>query len=127
MKPDKQHLIHDLLDGEHDGRRETILLAGAQILRRRRQRRGVSRGLAFVMVLAVIGFWIELTNSHKPSAKLPAQTAVSPEPVRPQALTDDQLLALFPNTPVGLATLADGRKLLLFPRPGDEQKFITRL
>jgi hypothetical protein len=46
---------------------------------------------------------------------------------QPQSLTDDELLALFPNTPVGLATLADGKKRLIFPRSGDEQKFVTRL
>jgi hypothetical protein len=34
---------------------------------------------------------------------------------------------LFPNTPVGLASLPDGKKRLIFPRPGDEQRFITKL
>jgi len=37
------------------------------------------------------------------------------------------LLALFPDTPVALATLSDGSKRLIFPRPGDDQKFVTRL
>jgi len=46
---------------------------------------------------------------------------------QPHSLTDDELLALFPNTPVGLATLPDGKKLLIFPRPGDEKRFVTRL
>jgi hypothetical protein len=48
-------------------------------------------------------------------------------PLQAQSLTDDQLLGFFPNTPVGLATLPDGKKLLIFPRPGDEARFITRL
>jgi hypothetical protein len=48
-------------------------------------------------------------------------------PVRVQYLTDDELLALFPDTPVGLIKTADGRKRLIFPRPGDEEKFITHL
>ena len=41
--------------------------------------------------------------------------------------TNDQLLALFPDTPVGLAKLPNGKKLLIFPRAGDEQKFVTHL
>jgi hypothetical protein len=47
----------------------------------------------------------------------------------PQAreLTDEQLLSLFPNTPVGLATLPNGKKLLLFLRPADAAKYATRL
>jgi hypothetical protein len=58
---------------------------------------------------------------------------ISPSPAKPaaplqaQSLTDEELLSLFPNTPVGLATLPNGKKLLLFPRPGDAAKFITRL
>jgi hypothetical protein len=47
--------------------------------------------------------------------------------IQPRSLTDDELLALFPNTPVGLATLPDGKKLLIFPRPGDEKRFVIRL
>ena len=37
----------------------------------------------------------------------------------------DELLALFPDTPVGLITTADGRKRLIFPHPGDEQRLIA--
>ena len=125
MKPEKQQLIHDLLDGE--SRRETTLLAGAKILRRRRHWRAVTRGLAFVLVLAGAGLWFERMDSPKPSVQTPARAAVSPAPAQPQALTDDQLLALFPDTPVALATLPGGRKLLIFPRAADEQKFVTHL
>jgi len=42
-------------------------------------------------------------------------------------MTDDELLALFPDTPVGLIQTADSRKRLIFPQPGDEEKFITKL
>ena len=55
----------------------------------------------------------------------PAESA-SPA-ARVQYLTDDELLALFPNTPVGLIRTADGRKRLVFLHPGDEEKFITHL
>lgn len=74
---------------------------------------------------------VESTSQQETSAGADADARrlvaakLSP-PVRSQSLTDDELLALFPNTPVGLATLPDGRKRLIFPRPGDEKRFITR-
>jgi hypothetical protein len=128
MKPDQRHLIHDLLDGERDARREATLLAGGRILRRRRQLRVAARGLFFLAVLVVAGFWFARTNPHQTIAHAPMQVdAPVASTQQPQAMTDDELLALFPNTPVGLATLADGRKRLIFPHPGDEQRFVTRL
>jgi hypothetical protein len=127
MKPDRRHLIHDLLDGERDTRREATLLAGGRILRRRRQLRMAARGLFFLASLVAVSFWFGRPNPHQTIAHAPLQ-AVSPvASSQPQALTDDELLALFPDTPVGLATLADGSKRLIFPHPGDERKFVTRL
>jgi hypothetical protein len=35
--------------------------------------------------------------------------------------------ALFPKTPVGIARLSNGHKVLIFPQPGDEKRFITHL
>ena len=122
MKPEKQRLLHDLLGG--DERREATLLAGARILRRRRQWRATSRGLVIVLAMATAGLWLERADLSKPTVGKPAQLAAAPVPARPQAFTDDQLLALFPNIPVGLAKLPDGHKRLIFPRPGDEQKFV---
>ncbi len=125
MKPEKQQLIHDLL-GDDENRGPT-LLAGSLILRRRRHWRVGSRVLAFVLLPALAGLWFERTYSPKPQIQTPAQAAVPPPPSQPQAYTDEQLLALFPNTPVGLVTLPDGRKRLIFPHPGDEQKFLVHL
>ncbi len=124
MKPEKQRLLHDLLGGDEG--REATLAAGARILRRRRQWRAASRGLALALALAAAGVWLERANSPKPVVAKTPQLAAVPTPARPQAFTDEQLLALFPNTPVGLVKLSDGRKRLIFPRPGDEQKFIAR-
>lgn len=125
MKPEKQRLIHVLLDDER--RRESTLLAGARILRHRRRWRMARGGFAFALVLTAAVMWFLPSTSRR----APLQASVSPAklspPVRSQSLTDDELLALFPNTPVGLATLPDGRKRLIFPRPGDEKRFITRL
>ena len=66
MKPEKQRLIDDLL--RDAGRREATLLAGARILRRRRQGRVALRGLAIAMVLVLAGFWFERINSPRPPA-----------------------------------------------------------
>ena len=125
MKPEKHQLIRDLLDG--DGRREATLLAGGRILRRRRRWRAASRGMAVLLVLLVGGLWLERLNTPEPSAQASTPARAAAKPAQPQALTDDELLALFPNTPVGLATLSDGRKRLIFPHAGDEQRFVTRL
>jgi hypothetical protein len=125
MKPEKQQLIQDLLGD--DDRREATLLAGARALRRRQHRRAATRGLAIALALVLSGVCFERVNSRRQSVRNTMSAAAASEPVKAHALTDDELLALFPNTPVGLATLADGKKRLIFPRPGDEQRFITRL
>jgi len=124
MKPEKQDLIGDLLDGGTS--REATLLAGARILRRRRFWRAARRGAAATALVA-IGVTLFLRNATPPS---PRMVSVAPKMVPApvvQALTDDELLALFPKTPVALASSPDGKKRLIFPRPGDEKKFITRL
>lgn len=124
MKPEKQQLIHDLLDGE--SRRDATLLAGSAILRRRRQWR-VGRQVFGLIALATVAMWfVEQTNRRQASVQNATPTK-SPSPFQAQSLTDDQLLKLFPNTPVALATLPNGKKMLIFPRPGDEAKFMTRL
>jgi hypothetical protein len=128
MKPEKQQLLHDLLGD--DRCREATLLAGAQVLRQRRQYRAATRILALLLVLSITGICLEREYLHRPSTPALAQhsiAAVSTSAPKPEAISDDQLLALFPQTPVGLLTLSDGHKRLVFPHPGDEQKFLTRL
>jgi hypothetical protein len=111
MKPEKRHLIDDLLDEEGDARREATLLASARILRRRRWRRVMVQSLAVVAILGIAALMLP-----------------RPTPPRPVVLTSiAELLDLFPNTPVGLAKLTNGKKRLIFPRPGDEARFLTRL
>jgi len=126
MKPEKQQLIHDLLGDE--SRRETTLLAGARILRRRRHWRVATRGLALALVATAAVLSLEQKKSHPPSVQTSLPVSTPAASVQPRSLTDDELLAIFPtNTPVGLATLADGKKRLIFPRPGDEKRFVIRL
>lgn len=126
MKPEKQNLIHDLLDD--DSGREAILSAGSGILRRRRQWR-VARQVIIVLALiaAVTVFYLRRETPRAP-VSIASQTVLKPAS-SPQvhAMTDDELLGLFTNTPVGLFPVAHGKKRLIFPRPGDEQKFITKL
>lgn len=125
MKPEKLQLIDDLLDAEN--RREVTLRAGAQILRRRRHWRTARRTLGFVAIFALMtALFIERNFHPQKTAPVPVADK-KPAPARPEVLTDEQLLALFPNTPVGLVTLHNGRKILVFPRPADEARYIGHL
>jgi len=130
MNPEKQRLIHDLMnDGGENARRADTLQTGGQVLRRRRHLRHARQTLAVFGIAALAALCVQQWLPHKPL------TVARPPQVAPAAvastdvhrLTDDELLALFPDVPVALATLSDGRKKLIFPRPGDEERFITRL
>ena len=126
MKPEKQNLIRDLLN--EDSGREATLLAGAQILHRRRQWRAVRQGAGVLTVVALVAVLILKKETPQPVAPRVASVVPKAAPVsQVQALSDDELLALFPDTPVALASLPGGKKRLIFPRRGDEEKFITRL
>ena len=124
MKPEKQDLIRDLLD--EDSHREATLLAGTRILRRRRQWRAVTRSACVLALVAIAAVLVMKKENPLPSEVV----SVAPAPAvaaQARALTDDELLALFPNTPVALASLPDGKKRLIFPRPGDQEKYIRPL
>src|SRR3954447_22398793 len=127
MKPEKQNLINDLLDTDHGARRAHALLAGGRVLRRRRWRRRAWRSFA---VAALLGGAVAFSFHGKYESQLSnlrSGMRVVPAPVKPAgSLSDEELLALFPDTPVGLATMADGKKRLVFPRPGDEERFVSR-
>lgn len=125
MKFEKQQLIHDLLDDK--SRQETTLHAATHILRRRRQWRVAWRTLALLLLATAAAL---LVRQNRPGQTLAQNSPAKDKPSAPlqaQSLTDEQLLSLFPNTPVGLATLPNGKKLLIFPRPADEAKYVTRL
>ena len=120
MKRDKQNLLHSLVDGQPVAHREATLLAAGFFLRRRRWRRMLLRTSAVAAML-----FLGLLSIHRLTIKRPPPftPAVASEQQVP-ALSDDELLALFPDTPVALATLDDGKKRLIFPRPGDAERFI---
>lgn len=122
MKPEKKLLIHDLLDHEDwEAHREATLLAGGRFLRHRRWKRAVVQSLAVVAVITMVAVSFLIMNAPRPSA----ETSAPPAPAQIHYLSDDELLALFPNTPIGLATV-DGKKLLIFLRPGDQERFVGR-
>ncbi len=99
-------------------------MAGGRILRWRRRRRVAVQCLA---VLAIVGVVALSLDKIKTPPTPPVAIATPPPPAQKGELTDEQLLALFPKTPVGLATLENGKKRLIFPHPGDEERLITHL
>jgi hypothetical protein len=121
MKPEKRELIESLME-EEAARRAATLQAGERILRRRRWRRAAWRGFGGIAILVVAALFIVKTTGPQPR---PLSAVVQPQE-RTGSLTDAELLGMFPNTPVGLATLANGKKRLIFPRPGDEARFMAR-
>lgn len=124
MKPEAQKLIDDLLADET--RRDATLLAGAKVLCRRRQWRVAWRSFALILLALATALVVD----QKRTERLTQISTFSSKPAalpRAQSLTDEQLLSLFPDTPVALATLPNGKKLLIFPRASDAAKFVTHL
>jgi hypothetical protein len=120
MNPEKRNLINDLLENSQmQSGREATLLAGRRRLRHKRWRRAAIRtGVpGLFLVIAAVCAYMQLTP-HPRSKSMVA----TPKPAVIY-LTDDQLLALFPDTPVALATV-NHRKVLIFPRPGDKERFV---
>ena len=105
--------------------RGAILLAANRILRHRRWKRRTAQSVVFMVTAALATLAVQRVTAPRNRGAAPVVQTTAPDPMHP--LSDDELLALFPDTPVGLVTLPDGRKRLIFPRPGDEQRFIVRL
>lgn len=125
MNPEKQELIDDLLADE--GRGDATLRAAAIILRRRRRWRAVRFAGTLLALIAALAWTLGAGRQSPIVARITPAPAVTPPSAESQSLTDDQLLSLFPDTPVGLATLPNGKKLLIFLRPADDAKYATRL
>jgi hypothetical protein len=122
MNPNQNNLLRDLLHDETAGaQRAATLQAGTRILRRKRRVRFAIRGISVAggIILAIL----VVRRTPQPD---PQPVVVASNQTRPMKyLTDDELLALFPGTPVGLGTV-NGRTILIFPRDGDEARFISR-
>ena len=126
MKPE-----HNLLDDTimPAGHRDAILSAGSRVLRRRRQKQIAGQFLAIAIFAVAAIFFLDKRPTVTTTAPIVAATAVHSQPGAHgvNTLSDDQLLALFPKTPVGIAKLSNGQKVLIFTRPGDAKRFITHL
>jgi len=130
MKPEHHQLLHDLLNGQDAAaHRRIVLQAGHRVLRRKRHVRYLTRTLAAaacagLAVLAITRESAPRSRVSKPGDGLAAKH--SPKAVfHVQEITDNELLALFPGTPVGLAKV-NGKERLIFPRAGDETRFVMR-
>ena len=131
MNPEHRQLLHDLLDGrDAAAQRTAVLNAGHRVLRRKRYVRYLTRTLAVATFagLAVLAI-NRITALHSPTS-LGGPRLAATQPARAMShmheISDDELLALFPGTPVGLAKV-NGKQRLIFPRPGDEARFIAHL
>jgi hypothetical protein len=125
MKPEKENLWRDLTATET--RREATLLAAGGILRRRRHWHTARQTALLSLLVASVALLVVQSHRSLTLARVSPPTAKSAAATPVQELTDEQLLSLFPNTPVALATLPNGKKLLLFLRPADEAKYAIRL
>ena len=125
MKPEKQLLIDELLSGpEPEARRQSTLSAGARLLQRRRWKRRAFESFSLIALFAAAGYSAHLLLTPGPRMAASLAPSMTPPPsTDARYLTDDELLALFPKTPVAIATVGS-RKILIFPRPGDEEKFV---
>ena len=131
MKPEHHHLLRDLLDGDDDAaQRDAVLNASYRVLRRRRHVGYLTRTLAVVAFAGLAALAISRMSmpGSRPSRAGPKLAATQPLRVvsHVQVITDDELLELFPGTPVGLAKI-NGKQRLIFQRPGEEARLILHL
>jgi len=114
---------------EGDRHRATILAGGAKILRHRRYWRA-AKHVSGVFLIVFGAFWLAHTGKKQATTVRQAKQMTAPrdlEKSQVATLSDDQLLAQFPNTPVALISLPNGKKQLIFLRPEDEAKFVAHL
>jgi hypothetical protein len=121
MKAEKQHLLNDL---QGDGRREDTLRAGAAILRRRRWMRAAGQIGGAVAALA-LGVFLAQSVVWRQEAPVAIAPMAKPE-AKVHYLTDEELLAMFPNTPVALVKAGD-KEQLFFLNPADEKRYVAKM
>jgi len=82
-----------------------------------------------VTTLGIAGLSLQWMLAPQPAPVRIASPAPAPERKLPahESLTDAELLAMFPDAPVALATLGNGHKRLIFLRPADAERFTGRL
>ena len=123
MKPDKRILIEHVTDESAAGRRNAVLFAADGILRRKRRARTLRPAVVLMAAAVVIGASLR-TSFHRTVPMMATPTPTSIPATGVHYLTDDELLALFPKTPVGLAKAGD-KKRLIFPNVEDEKRYMA--
>jgi hypothetical protein len=124
---ERQKLIEDVFGGpEFASARGETLRRGGRVLRRRRfvrRARSAAWGVAAFLVPLLL---VRNASLHKPvNLARVGGPALQDSGDRIAVLSDDELLALFPNTPVALAKI-HGKKRLIFLRPEDEARYLGR-
>ena len=124
MEPEKQRLIEELFGGGDPGAtRESALVAGGSVLRRKRLRRVVLRSIGALAVAVIVVTGILSRLEPPPRSEAPVTPKVVQSLPEVHQLSDEELLDLFPGVPVALATI-NRKQRLIFLRPGDEQRFV---
>ena len=130
MNSKHDRLLQDLRRDEAAERRAAVLNSGGRVLRHRRIKRSAIWSLATLVVLGTLAYQARTLFSPAPPqiARHTEPGTAAPKPVAGvQKLSDEELLALFPSTPVALVKLTDGHQKLLFLRPEDEAKYVGKL
>lgn len=124
MNPGKHNLLRDLQDDAAEALRESTLMAGVRILRRKRMRRAVVQWAGVSAVVALGGFLAESTLEQRETpmtarvvvaattTAVAAGTTGVVSATKVHYLSDDELLAMFPGTAVGLIKAGDKERLI---------------
>jgi hypothetical protein len=117
MKPsDQDRLLREIFsDATVDHVRETSLARGIGALRGRRRRRTVLASAA--ASLAVTASLVVALRHHDPVASTPPILVPRPIVSPVATITDEQLLALFPNRSVALVGVPGEQRLLFLDAP----------
>lgn len=115
-----------LLDDDLAGFRQESLEAGLVALRRERHRRKVVRGSATALLAATAIFAVLFLGrppraKSLPIASSPRPRDVSPRPSQVRFITDDELLALFPNRSTALIGVPGEQQLVFLDESTDGQ------
>ena len=120
MKHRPESQLTRALDDSHDAplAEQSLALTLAEVGRGRRRRRLTSAGSVGAVGAILIFLAVALVpGKPKPSPGLgsvrPTESATPREPMRIQEITEDELLAFFPNQPVGFATVNGQREFIL--------------
>jgi len=127
---DARRLSQAVARGDEEAFNQLYDAYSDRVLRRKRHARHLTLTLAVAAFAGLAALAINRMTALRSPASIAGPRLAATQPARAmshvQEISDDELLALFPGTPVGLAKV-NGKQRLIFPRPGDEARFIERL